>query len=66
MKNRASVFVLLFVLRDTVCIPFSQFYPFGNGVSTRVPTGDDNSSPLISLQKEFRFFNQPYTTLYVS
>ena len=66
ITKSASGFILLFILRSTVSIPLEQFYPFGNGISSRVPSGDDNSSPLISLQKEFRFFNQPHTTLHVS
>ena len=66
ITKSASGFILLFVLRSTVSIPLEQFYPFGNGISSRVPSGDDNSSPPISLQKEFRFFNQSHTTLHVS
>ena len=66
ITNSASGLILLLIWRSTVSIPLEQFYPFGNGTSSRVPSGDDNSSPLISLQKEFRFFNQPHTTLHVS
>ena len=46
-----------------MCIPLDQFYPFGNATVSR---GDDNSSPPISLQKEFLFFNQSHSELYVS
>ena len=44
-------------------IPLDQFYPFGDATVSR---GDDNSSPPISLQKEFLFFNQSHSELYVS
>ena len=53
------------MLRNAVSIPLEQFYPFGNGISLRVPSGDDNTSPLISLENEFHFFNQSHTTLHV-
>ena len=63
IKKSASGFVLLFILRSTVCIPLDQFYPFGN---TSVSRDDDNSSPAILLPKEFLFFSQSHTELYVS
>ena len=66
IKNGVSGLVIFFILRSTVCIPLGEFYPFGDGISLRVPPGDDTSSPPISLQMGFRFFNQAYTTLYVS
>ena len=65
ITNSASGLILL-LIRSAVSIPLEQFYPFGNGISSQVPSGNDNFSPLISLQKEFRFFNQPHTTLHVS
>ena len=43
-----------------MCIPLDQFYPIGDATVSR---GDDNSSPPISLQKEFLFFNQSHSEL---
>ena len=68
MKIESGV-LLCFLLRNSLCIPLSQFYPFGSGTTettNTVPTGDDNSSPSISLQQQIRFFGQSYTSLFVS
>ena len=65
MKNSASGLLLLFVLRSTVCIPLDDFYPFGSGVSSSIAAGDDNFAQA-SLDTAFVFFNQSYTSLFVS
>jgi len=63
MKKTSGV-ILLLLLRNSLCIPLSQFYSFGTG--NAVPTGDDNSSPSISLKQQIRFFGQSHTSLFVS
>jgi len=44
MIKKASGFTLLYLLRSTLCIPLSQFYPFGTnaGVSNQ-RLGDGNT-----------------------
>ena len=53
-----------------MCIPDGQLYPFENVDSTTVTMGlsfdDAASSNPISLQTEFRFFNQSLTPVFVS
>ena len=67
MMIRASGVLLLFLLRTSLCIPFDQLYPFGAAEGdSQVPQGDDNSSPRLDLQKQFLFYGQPYSSLYVS
>jgi len=68
MKIASGVF-LLFLLRNSLCIPLSQFYPFGSETTestNTIPREDDDTSPSISLQPSFNFFGQLYTSLYVS
>jgi len=68
MKISGGVF-LLFLLRNSLCIPLSQFYPFGSETTettSTIPTGDDETSPSVSLQQPFQFFGQLYSSLFVS
>ena len=63
MKISSGVF-LLFLLRNSLCIPLNQFYPFGTG--STVQKGDNTASPSLSLQQQIQFYDQPYSMLYVS
>ena len=66
MVNLSGV-LLLFLLRTSLCIRLDQFYPFGaTEADGQVPPGDDNFSPSISLPKQFLFFGENFSSLFVS
>ena len=44
MVQKASGIILLYILRSTLCIPLSEFYPFGSDTTeTNQRLGDGNS-----------------------
>jgi len=64
---KLSGVLLLFLLRTSLCISLDQFYPFGSTkADVQVPQGDNNSSPNITLQKQFLFFGETFSSLFVS
>jgi len=62
--------LLLFLLKTSLCIPLDQFYPFGateaDAQVPQDPQDDDNFSPNISLPKQFLFFGETFSSLFVS
>ena len=67
IKYGVTGFVLLFILRSTVCIPVEDFYPFGDGISTMLPPGEEYEAlDEYPLQTEFRFLDSLQSTLSVS
>ena len=48
-------------------IPLDQFYPFGEGVGdTATPKEDDGSSPRITLNRLFPFYEKDHFIIWVS
>ena len=61
------VFIVFAVLTCATAIPLGEFYPFGFAVSDlRNNVTDDGSSSTISLNTPFPFFDEEYSTLFVS
>ena len=61
MIKKASGIFLLYLLRSTLCIPLSEFYPFGqNTAETNQRLGDGNSvtSGEVFYDGPYRFYGQ--------
>ena len=52
---------------DVIGIPLENFYPFGTTAGDiEVPRNDDGSSPRITLEISFPFFDEEHESVYVS
>ena len=66
-KMTPSGIIVLCVLKCSLSIPLSQFYPFGNGTTdNQLPKGDETTSPAITLQGTYTFYGQQRATVIVS
>lgn len=68
VKTAATVFLLaLTTLCGVRAIPLSEFYPFGDTAGdTLIPTTDDGSSELITLNRVFPFYGIDHFVIVVS
>jgi len=69
MIKKASGFILFYLLRSTLCIPLSQFYPFGTSVVgvANQRLGDGNTGTSGQLNPGlFYFYGQPEVAVTVS
>ena len=59
--------LLLLGSQRATAIPLGDFYPFGSEAGdTSLPSNDDGSSPPITLELPFRFFDEDFSTFFVS
>ena len=67
MVIKIIAFFCVFVIVALAAVEIYDFLPFGrmNG-DTYLPSGDDTSSPGISISTNFNFFNHSYSKLWVN
>ena len=62
MIKKASGIILLYLLRSTLCIPLSEFYPFGqnaaNESNRRLGDGNSITSGEIITDQLYYFYDQ--------
>ena len=67
MKFLALLTIILLLFKDTLCIPLTDFYPFGERSERDafVERNNDGSSELIKLTSKFPFFDENFREIYV-
>jgi len=68
MTNKIVLIVLLYLVRITLCVPLSEFFPYGEGIeepNQRLATGDSSFECIFS-KEIYNFCNTVYFDFCVS
>jgi len=68
MTNKTVLIVLLYLVRITLCVPLSEFFPYGEGIgepNQRLATGDSSFECVFS-KEVYNFCNMVFFDFCVS